>query len=202
MISLRISLSILIWLAATSLASAAEHASVYFGCVSCHGTNGEGNEAKRAPRLAGQHASYLEKQLEQYATGRRGEHQRDANARQMTLIAPLYLGSERRAALAAYIAALPDIPFLARIKGDLGKGQKHYVRCEGCHGKSGQGDPDAVVPRLGGMSDWYLLQRLSLIRDGIHPFEPYNAGMLLSLEGLSDEDLRDLVAYVVSLSGR
>lgn len=37
---------------------------IYQGrCASCHGENGEGNGAKEVPRLAGQHAAYLSRQI-------------------------------------------------------------------------------------------------------------------------------------------
>lgn len=40
-------------------------------CQGCHGAHGEGNPAARIPRLAGQAADYLEKQLRDYASGAR-----------------------------------------------------------------------------------------------------------------------------------
>ena len=45
------------------------------GCVDCNGTDGNSpspsNEPIQPPRLAGQHADYLEKALEDYASGAR-----------------------------------------------------------------------------------------------------------------------------------
>jgi cytochrome c553 len=40
-------------------------------CASCHGRNGEGNDAKEIPRLAGQHAGYLARQIYDAVDGRR-----------------------------------------------------------------------------------------------------------------------------------
>jgi cytochrome c553 len=40
-------------------------------CRSCHGTGGEGDGAKQVPRLAGQHASYLSRQIYDAVDGRR-----------------------------------------------------------------------------------------------------------------------------------
>jgi cytochrome c553 len=42
-------------------------------CASCHGREGEGNDAKEIPRLAGQHAAYLERQIHDAVDGRRPE---------------------------------------------------------------------------------------------------------------------------------
>jgi len=47
-------------------------AEIYAGrCASCHGYVGEGNNAKRYPRIAGQHPEYLLDQLQPAAEGRR-----------------------------------------------------------------------------------------------------------------------------------
>jgi cytochrome c553 len=42
-------------------------------CASCHGRQGEGNDAKQIPRLAGQHAAYLSRQIYDAVEGRRPE---------------------------------------------------------------------------------------------------------------------------------
>jgi cytochrome c553 len=42
-------------------------------CASCHGNQGEGNDAKEIPRLAGQHAAYLARQIYDAVDGRRPE---------------------------------------------------------------------------------------------------------------------------------
>jgi len=42
-------------------------------CASCHGRAAEGNDAKEIPRLAGQHAAYLERQIHDAVDGRRPE---------------------------------------------------------------------------------------------------------------------------------
>src|SRR5277367_5771774 len=40
-------------------------------CEACHGAHGEGMAAAHVPRLAGQAADYLQKQLDDYASGTR-----------------------------------------------------------------------------------------------------------------------------------
>lgn len=40
-------------------------------CVSCHGENGDGNPAQKAPRLSGQHDWYIVKQLTDAKSGTR-----------------------------------------------------------------------------------------------------------------------------------
>src|ERR1043165_5018903 len=40
-------------------------------CASCHGQSAEGDDARQVPRLAGQHAGYLSRQLYDAVDGRR-----------------------------------------------------------------------------------------------------------------------------------
>ncbi len=40
-------------------------------CIACHGPSGEGNEAAKFPKLAGQHATYIENQLIAFRDGKR-----------------------------------------------------------------------------------------------------------------------------------
>jgi cytochrome c553 len=53
-------------------------------CESCHMKNAEGNAV--SPRLAGQHRSYLEKQLEMFATGLRANPIMNENAKSLTAL--------------------------------------------------------------------------------------------------------------------
>ena len=56
---------------------------LYAPCASCHGSEGEGNQKLGAPRLAGQHAWYLERQLRNWRDGIRGTHSEDLFGIQM-----------------------------------------------------------------------------------------------------------------------
>jgi cytochrome c553 len=64
-------------------------------CMSCHGAKAEGNEA--VPRLAGQHAAYVVKQLAYFKSQQRG------NAVMHTVAGDLSL--EEMEAIAAYVAS-------------------------------------------------------------------------------------------------
>ena len=57
--------------------------SAYPVCASCHGAQGEGNEATAAPRLTGQSDWYLVAQLKKFKNGQRGYHNADHGGRQM-----------------------------------------------------------------------------------------------------------------------
>ena len=55
-----------------SCGSAAAGQAAYAVCAACHGANGEGNPALNAPKLSGQHAWYLKRELQNFKNGARG----------------------------------------------------------------------------------------------------------------------------------
>jgi cytochrome c553 len=56
-------------------------------CAACHGSKGEGLEARSAPRLAGLDPTFMEGQLTHFAKGLRGTHPGDTFGSQMQVIA-------------------------------------------------------------------------------------------------------------------
>ena len=56
-------------------------------CGACHGGKAEGNKAFNAPRLSGQSAAYLLKQMQNFQQGIRGTHANDKLGKQMALMA-------------------------------------------------------------------------------------------------------------------
>src|SRR5271170_2519080 len=73
-------------------------------CEACHGAHGEGMAAAHVPRLAGQSADYLLKQLDDYADGTR-------DSPIMANFAKA-LSKEQRARFAARYASMPA-PFIS-----------------------------------------------------------------------------------------
>ncbi len=71
-------------------------------CLACHGPSGKGNPAARYPAVAGQHAAYTTKQLNDYASGAR---QTDGATRMMRDIAAR-LSKEEIEALSSYMQGL------------------------------------------------------------------------------------------------
>ena len=68
-----------------------------------------------------------------------------------------------------------------------------YVNeCGNCHGEEGWGDGDA--PQLAGQHIEYLRRQVENFRSG----ERANEDMEGILDGLDDEDLQDLFAYLAS----
>jgi len=48
---------------------AAKGAELFKQCIACHGEKGDGNPSQKAPRIAGQHDWYIEKQLQDIKAG-------------------------------------------------------------------------------------------------------------------------------------
>ena len=116
-------------------------------CVVCHGPDGNSNNPTW-PNLAGQHAEYTRKQLEDFRAGRRKNDQ----------MAPLAMGLSDQdiADLAAYYASLEPRTGQTRPENlDLGKRlyragdvSKGLAACMSCHGPTGIGNPAANYPRI------------------------------------------------------
>ena len=92
-----------------ALAAADPHAGAgqYAVCASCHGAAGEGNPALNAPRLAGQEAWYLRRQLHAFRDGVRGAHEGDTYGAQMRPFAAMLADDASIRNLSAYVESLP-----------------------------------------------------------------------------------------------
>jgi cytochrome c oxidase subunit 2 len=199
---LRVPVLLLIGLLSVQTAPAAEDGeSLYFSCKSCHGETGQGNEAKNAPKIAGQDVAYLQRQMVLFATGGRGANSGDAYGQQMGLIAPVYAAPERLQALLDYVESLPDLPARPTVSGDKGRGEKLFEGCAACHGVRGEGKAELNSPRLAGMSDWYMLRQVRHFRDLIRTGDQNASVMAAAVTSISDQDIRDVLAFANSLTG-
>ncbi len=176
---------------------------LYQACAACHGFEGEGIEALKAPKLAGQESWYLKRQLANYKSGNRGAHPEDVYGQQMAAMAATLVDDAAINNVVAHIQTLPDVPAPQTITGNVQAGAKTYQTCAACHGSNGQGIWAVNAPRQAGMSDWYLADQLRNFRDGLRGSDSKDiygvqmAGMAKRLS--SDEVINDLIAYVNSL---
>ena len=74
-------------------------------CGACHGATAEGNPVLNAPRLAGQHISYIERQYRNFGAGVRGNHPDDRYGRQMKMMASMLATEKDIKDVMAFIAA-------------------------------------------------------------------------------------------------
>ena len=175
----------------------------YAVCAACHGQQGEGLVALNGPKLAGQSAWYMKRQILAYKNGLRGTHDNDVFGAQMV---PMVMTLANDAAInnvVAHIQTFPDEASPPTIQGDVANGEKLFTVCAYCHGKSGEGIRALNSPRLAGMSDWYLARQLQNFKDGIrgsHTSDYYGFQMGFMANTLHDEQaIHDVVAYINTL---
>jgi cytochrome c oxidase subunit II len=187
--------------AGDALAGAANYAV----CAACHGAQGEGNAAMHAPRLAGQEAWYLRRQLDHFKGGLRGAHEQDTWGRTMAPMAATLADDTAVRNVVAHILTFPAAsPPATAAGGDAGSGQRLYqTTCSTCHGDDGRGRRSVNAPNLVGLDDWYLITQLHNFREGIrgrHPQDMYGLQMALMSATLADEAaVSDMAAYINQL---
>lgn len=174
-------------------ADATRGQAAYEVCQGCHLPNALGRTDGSYPRLAGQHASVLVKQMLDIRSGRR------FNPKMRPFIDEALVGTQDVVDIAAYLAALPSPPTNGRGAGtELAQGRRVYeAQCTSCHGADGSGDAARFYPRLNGQHYEYLLRELVYIRDGVRG----NADpkMVETIRGFSFSELAALADYVSRL---
>jgi len=164
-------------------------------CTWCHGTGAQGYTV--APRLAGQRALYIESQLRGYAA-----HIRDNPlSKQYMWGAEGNLRTDTARDLADYFASLPPKTANDGRRALAERGQAIYlqgipeaniVACLACHGPAGQGVRE--IPRLGGMSYFYLKRRLEEWGQGYH--SALDSPMPLVASTMGPDEIEALASYL------
>lgn len=184
-------------------ADPAAGAAQYAVCTACHGPSGEGNQGLNAPRIGGQSAWYIRRQLHNFRDGLRGTHAEDIYGAQMRAFAGMLPDDTAIRNVAAYIESLPAQKTEAQVAGDAHRGHALYTSCAACHGPDGQGRWALNAPRLADMSDWYLVRQLQNFQQGVrgaHRRDYYGWQMTAMSKVLKDEQaIDDLVAYINTL---
>jgi cytochrome c oxidase subunit 2 len=172
-------------------------------CAACHGSGAEGNQMLNAPKLAGQAAWYLERQLKNFKHGLRGANPDDVYGAQMAPMAATLVDQAAIDNVVAYITSLPDTQPPPTISGDTDRGREIFITCKSCHGAGAQGIWSMNAPRLNNFNDWYLARQLTNYKQGIrgtHPADLYGKQMNLMTGVLRDDQaINDLVAYINTL---
>jgi cytochrome c553 len=178
-------------------------AELFETCQPCHGPAGVGNPDIQAPAIAGLPQWYLESQLQGFQAGWRGKHAEDLAGLRMR---PMAVSLNREGdipSVAQYVAAL-EAPFPAStLHGNAGAGAAQYEQvCASCHGPDGRGNELLRSPPIVQLHDWYLVEELENFRTGArgtHPDDTWGQTMRVNSVLLSDQSMRDLIAYVQTL---
>ncbi len=169
-------------------------------CVACHGADGNSTITAN-PKLAGQHAAYLYKQLADFT-----KPADDKTARVSSVMAAFagQLADADKRNVAAYFAAQKPAPGTAHNKDTLPLGQRIYragipekavPACAGCHSPDGAGIP-IQYPRLGGQHAEYTEAQLKALRDGTRR---NSVPMVQIAARLSDAEIKAVADYIDGL---
>jgi cytochrome c553 len=179
----------------TAAASARAEEIVQGQCFICHGVDGE-SSSPAFPRLAGQNAAYVARQLSDYKSGKR----------KSSTMQPMVeaLNADDFQALGAFFASRPSHghevqdPELAQV------GRFVYLRgnpwtgvasCATCHGADARGSQS--LPRLAGQHAQYTENQLRLFNKRERTND--NAVMHGIASKLSELELRAVAAYLSGL---
>jgi cytochrome c oxidase subunit 2 len=190
-------------IAAVLAAGAAGAANEFDHCLLCHGANGNGNFAIRAPKVSGIEPWYLARQLEYFAAGVRGKPADDAAGHEMRPVGMRLAQEARLEAAVEFIGSLDSKHPVPTVTGDVTHGKKLYATCASCHGAKGEGNASLQAPALAARSDWYLVTQLTNYQKGLRGVDErdkYGAQMRAIVTTLADEKaIVDVVAYINTL---
>lgn len=171
-------------------------------CAACHGPDGN-SVAPANPKIGGQFADYLEKQLRDFMP-QKGKKPRRESAVMNGMVANL--SDTDVQVLASYYGSQTLKPAAASDKSLAGQGQKLWrggdaaqgvPACAGCHGPSGAGIP-GQYPRLGGQYAEYVAAQLQAFRSGARGNDPN--GMMRGVAAhLTDREIRAVAEYAAGL---
>jgi len=166
-------------------------------CAGCHGPDGN-SPAPAFPKLAGQHAAYLSKQIRDFKAGKRT----DATMNAMVAV----LTDEDVDNIAAYYAsqkvnvgeAAADAVEVGERIYRAGNAEKGVPACLACHGPSGSGIPQSGFPALSGQHADYVTKALKAFRDGSRANDA--SGMMPQIATkMSDAEITAVSQYVQGL---
>ena len=164
-------------------------------CAACHGADGNSPVAIY-PKLAGQSAGYIVKQLQEFKTGTRKD----------PVMAPMAaaLSEQDMLEIASYFAA-QKVAVADLAGSDIG--QKLYfggnvkrkiTACVACHGVNGKGMNKAGFPTIAGQNEAYLKAQLMKFKKGERNND-YNTMMQSVASKLSVNDIDELAKYMAAM---
>lgn len=164
-------------------------------CFICHGTDGE-SSSPVFPRLAGQHASYVARQLADYQSGKRKNDTMqsmvsDLSADDMRLLG-MYFESKPAQ---KHAVADPELAQVGRFVYNRGNPFSGVAACANCHGAAGHGTDK--LPRLGGQHAAYVENQLKAFSKRERTND--NAVMHTIASKLTELELKAVASYISGL---
>jgi cytochrome c553 len=171
-------------------------------CGACHGVDGN-SQIPTNPKLAGQHAEYLFKQLKNFKSdgGKPAERANPVMAGMAAM-----LTDDDAKGMAAYFASQTLKPESAKNTATIELGQKLWragdlkrgiPACAACHGPAGAGLP-AQFPRLSGQFADYTEAQLRAFRAGERANDPNKMMRTIALK-MTDPEIKAVSDFAAGL---
>jgi cytochrome c553 len=167
-------------------------------CAPCHGSGtGATQTAPNFPKLDGQHAAYLDKQLREYKSGKR----------RSAIMGPIIAALKRQQIpeMAKHFAGQAPARGSASNAQPAGAGKALYEEgnrvkgvpgCIGCHLPDGAGHER--YPRLAGQPEAYIVQQLMDFKTGARTND--RAHVMRAVAGrLTDDEMKAVAGYLAGL---
>jgi cytochrome c553 len=164
------------------------------GCQGCHKADAAGVREGVYPRLTGQHASVLIKQITEIRAGIR------SNPKMLAFVEDPAISMEEIGDIAAYLSSLTSVRENGKGADDMSaRGKKLFTdnKCFECHGKNGEGNAAKAYPVVAGQHYGYLLREMKLIMKGTRGNS--NPDMVKAISKLSQSDLEAAADYLSRL---
>lgn len=173
-------------------------------CAACHGPDGN-SSITAYPKIAGQHAGYLYKQLKEFKLGMTsGGKEGRVNAVMGGMAMPL--SDQDMKDIAVYFASLTtkagSTPEDVISEGELlyrgGDMERGIPACQACHGPRGVGQSLAGFPKISFQHPEYTKSQLEMFRSGERAND-MNRMMRDIASKLTDKDIEVLSKYLSGL---
>ena len=168
-------------------------------CAQCHAFTGGSDGSGAFPRIAGQSAFYLSRQLRDFSSGVRSNSIMSPIARALSAdniddVAAYYANSE--AQFPPLATADPQLVKRGKELAEAGNSAKGIPGCGVCHGAGGAGE-SPTVPYLAGQYAHYTAFELQMWQRGFRRNSPTTMTLFSKL--LNDQEIAALAAYYQQL---
>jgi len=180
-------------------------------CAGCHGDNGN-SIAPMFPRMAGQHASYLGKQLSDFKNHSRADQAMEAMAAPLSeqdiedisafyatqkikfenKAGDRYLDADKEVQVSEELSNAGKTLYLS------GNTETGVPACTACHGPTGAGNAPAGFPALKGQFGAYIAKTLNDYKTGARSNDP-EAMMQTIAKRMTENEIHAVSAHIANL---
>lgn len=170
-------------------------------CAACHGA--DGNSVNPVwPSLAGQHASFIARQLSLFKSGERKGTVMPGMVAGLSTEDMDNLGSYYASQKAKIGSADENLMAAGKALYQGGDSKMKIPACMACHGAAGEGNPLSGYPVLAGQHSAYVEQRLKAYRAGevIANEDDTNGKVMADVaQYLTDDQIKAVASYMQGL---